>query len=133
MWVLIEPIDGGDQMIVFKRAFKRWDKVHEKRTLPDDQRSRAGRKVYRIVAEAETQEALPSPTVAAPFGAREIPVPVLPKNLERDVVAAPVPVLPEKPVTALSDETDATSDLDPAGDPVRTPAVNKGGRPKKIA
>lgn len=123
-WVLIEPLEGGYQRRVFKKAFLRWPRIHNKVALQGDQRSN-GRKVYRIVQEAAQESDLPVPTTAAPASVRELPVPLMPKEVVRDVAVARSPQLPPP-----------NDEIGPDGLPQTVAAeeapAKKMGRPRKV-
>ena len=127
-FVLIEPLNGGDQLVESSLNFLMWKKVMgpDKKPIPD-QRESYGGNIWRIVDQADEAKDL-TPQQVGPLIPQSLPIPVLPPEVMREVEPAPVPQLP---------------DLDPAGDPVRPSAEvveplaspvesKKPGRPKKV-
>jgi len=127
-FVLIEPLNGGDQLVESSMNFLMWKKVlgPDKKPIPD-QRESYGGNIWRIVDQADEAKDL-TPQQVGPLIPQSLPIPVLPPEVMREVEPAPVPTLP---------------DLDPAGDPVRPSAEvveplaspvesKKPGRPKKV-
>lgn len=120
-WLLIEPIDGGQQQVESTMNFLMWKRVLGGDKNPiDDQRESYGGRVWRIVGEADEAKDLTLNTVS-PLIPTSLPIPILPPEARRDVIPALMPNLPE---------------LDPSGAPVSQPDAvvekNKAGRPKKV-
>lgn len=127
-FVLIEPLNGGDQLVESSLNFLMWKKVMgpDKKPIPD-QRESYGGNIWRIVDQADEAKDL-TPQQVGPLIPQSLPIPVLPPEVMREVEPAPVPQLP---------------DLDPAGRPVSPSAevveplaspveAKKPGRPKKV-
>lgn len=121
LWVLIEPLDGGEQRVVTETSFSKWQAAKDGKTVIAGQRS-DGKRAWRIVRSSQDPKEL-QPARVPPVTPEPIK-PILPAELRTDVAPAPVPALPEQQEQPAHIET-VGDQLDPAGQPV----VKKRGRP----
>lgn len=112
MWLLIEPVNGGNQEVVYEDNFLNWTLVRDAngKVIPDRRKS-YGDNVWQVVKRAEDPKEL-QPGKVPPVAAKELPTPILPPEA-KEVGIAPKPEI----------------ELDPAGNAQET---KRGpGRPAK--